>query len=232
MESYPSILLSAIALGFAVAAPLGPTGTTAVRQGLAAGAGTAFWIGMGAALTDLAYITATYLGLTPLLLRLPWLTPLLYAVGAVMLGRMGLSAIRDAWRGASVPPPAAMLIAAPAGGRALVGAGWWPPLLLGITITVVNPATITSWLAVGGAFVAQHLVGLPPLPTAGALFGILLGSAGWFTILAGIVAVARTYLDRLPWLFRAVTAGSGLILLGFALAFAWQDVRFALGVGG
>jgi threonine/homoserine/homoserine lactone efflux protein len=229
MESYPSLLLSAVALGFAVAAPLGPTGTTAVRQGLATGASTAFWIGMGAALTDLAYITATYLGLTPLLLRLPWLTPLLYAVGALMLGRMGWGALRDAWRGASVPPPMAALVPAPVGGRSMGGAGWWSPLLLGISITIVNPATITSWLALGGAFVAAHLVGLPPLPTAGALLGILIGSAGWFTILAGIVAVARAYLDRLPWLFRAVTAGSGLILLGFALSFAWADVQLLLG---
>ena len=228
MEPYPALMLSAVALGFAVAAPLGPTGTTAVRQGLVAGAGTAFWIGMGAALPDLAYITATYLGVTPLLLRLPWLTPLLYAVGALMLGRMGGGALRDAWRGTSVPP-AAVPARAPAAGRALAGPGWWSPLLLGISITLVNPATITSWLALGGAFVAAHLVGLPPLPTAGVLLGILLGSAGWFTILAGIVAVARAYLDRLPWLFRAVTAGSGLILLGFALSFAWQDLRLLLG---
>jgi threonine/homoserine/homoserine lactone efflux protein len=227
MEPYPTLMLSAVALGFAVAAPLGPTGTTAVRQGLAAGAATAFGIGMGAALTDLAYITATYLGVTPLLLRLPWLTPVLYAVGALMLGRMGWGALRDAWRGTSVP--SAALVAAPAGGRTLAGAGWWSPLLLGITITIVNPATITSWLALGGAFVAAHLVGLPPLPAAGALLGILIGSAGWFTILAGIVAVARAYLDRLPWLFRAVTAGSGLILLGFAATFAWQDVQLLLG---
>ncbi len=229
MEPYPSLMLSAVALGFAVAAPLGPTGTTAIRQGLVAGAGAAFWIGMGAALTDLAYITATYLGLTPLLLRLPWLTPLLYAVGALMLGRMGLGALREAWRGASVPPSVATPVPASAAARPAGPTHWWTPLLLGITITVVNPATITSWLSIGGAFVAAHLIGVPPLPTAGALLGILLGSAAWFTILAGIVAVARAYLDRLPWLFRAITAGSGLILLGFALAFAWQDALLLLG---
>ncbi|MBI3943607.1 MAG: LysE family transporter [Chloroflexi bacterium] len=82
--------------GFAVAAPLGPTGITAIRQRLAHGSRTAFWIGMGAALTDLAYILATYAGLTPLLLRLPWLTPLLYGLGALVLGRMGFLAVMEA----------------------------------------------------------------------------------------------------------------------------------------
>ncbi|MBI3962186.1 MAG: LysE family transporter, partial [Deinococcus sp.] len=212
----------AVALGFAVAAPLGPTGTTAVRQGLTSGALVTFWIGMGAAFTDLFYILATYWGITPLLFRLPWLTPLLYGLGALMLGRMGLGAVRQAARGGrsfSAPTP---------GGNLPALSGWRAPLLLGISVTVVNPATITSWLSIGGAFIAAHLLTLSPLQAVGVMLGILVGSAAWFSILALLVGVARASLGRLPWLFRAAGLLSGLALLGFALAFAWKGIQLIL----
>ena len=219
---YTSLFCGAFALGFAVAAPLGPTGATAIRHGLASGGIVAFWIGAGAALTDLAYILAVWGGLSPLLLRLPWLEPVLFALGALMLGRMGWGAVRGAMAGTFAVPQAE---AAPATGAATARRarpGWWSSLLLGIGVTVVNPATITSWISVGGAFVTANLRGLPPLPAIGAMAGIMAGSLAWFGILAAAVGLARASLHRLPWLLRALGAVSGLILFGFALVFAWK----------
>lgn len=207
MNAYVGLFGAAAALGFAVAAPLGPTGAAAIRHGLTSGARAAFWIGMGAALTDLLYITATYFGLAPLLLRLPWLTPLLYLAGALVLGRIGLAALRQSATVAPVAPASPLL------------QGWRAPLLLGLGLTVVNPATITAWLSVGGAFVTDHLIGLPLLPALGVLLGILVGSAAWFTLLALLVGAARAGLGRLPWLLRAAGLLSGLVLLGFAVTF-------------
>ncbi len=55
------------------------------------------------------------------------------------------------------------------------------------------------------------------------------GSALWFSILAGIVGIARARIEQLPWLFRAVGFVSGLILLGFAIAFAVGGVDQLVG---
>ena len=218
---YASLFCGAFALGFAVAAPLGPTGATAIRHGLASGGMVAFWIGAGAALTDLAYILAVWGGLSPLLLRLPWLEPVLFALGALMLGRMGWGAVRGGIAGPFAAPQAGTAPEDHATARR-APRGWWSALLLGIGVTVVNPATITSWISVGGAFVTANLRGLPPLPAIGVMTGIMAGSIAWFGILAAAVGLARASLRRLPWLLRALGTVSGLILFGFALVFAWK----------
>ncbi|HYI16443.1 MAG TPA: LysE family transporter, partial [Thermomicrobiales bacterium] len=101
---------------------------------------------------------------------------------------------------------------------------WTTLLLLGVGITLINPATITYWLSVGGAFVAANLVERSLAGAFGAMLAIWVGSALWFTILAVIVGVTRARIEQLPWLFRAVGIVSGLILLAFAIAFAIRGV--------
>lgn len=196
---------------------------TAIRRGLATGAWAAFWVGMGAALTDFLYIAATYAGFTPILERVPGLKTILYIAGAVVLARIAYSAIRDALSGAGTPT----IDAIPGG----IIAREHPTtlLLLGIGITLINPATITYWLSVGGAFVAANLVERSLMGAVGAMIAIWAGSALWFSILAGIVGAARHRIERLPWLFRAVGLVSGLILMAFAIAFAVRGIDRLIG---
>lgn len=220
MPDYLSLLLRSFLLGLAIAAPVGPTSMTAIRRGLATGAWAAFWVGMGAALTDFFYIAATYAGFTPLLERVPGLKTVLYIAGAAVLGRIAYGAIRDALSGAGTPH-----VNAEDADVAVVRERWTTLLLLGIGITLVNPATITYWLSVGGAFVAANLVERSLAGAFGAMLAIWAGSALWFSILAGIVGFARSRIEQLPWLFRVVGLVSGLILLGFALAFAVRGLE-------
>lgn len=224
MGDYLGLLGQGAILGFGVAAPLGPTGATAIRRGLAFGGWAAFWVGIGAALTDFFYIVLTWLGVVPIITRVPALEPVLYLAGALVLGRMGWGAVREGLAGGMRPPSevdAATLSSAAVTWRAM--------LLLGITVTVVNPATITSWLSVGGAFVAGDLVERSFPEALGAMLAIFVGSAAWFTILATLVGVMRSSIGRLPWLFRAVGIASGLMLLGFALLFGWRGAAAVLG---
>ena len=215
MPDYVALLGRSFLLGLAIAAPVGPTSMTAIRRGLATGAWAAFWVGMGAALTDFFYIAATYAGFTPLLERVPGLKIVLYIAGALVLGRIAYGAIRDAWTGVGTP-----MVVNGNNGVAVVRERWTTLLLLGIGITLINPATITYWLSVGGAFVAANLIERSLAGAIGAMLAIWAGSAFWFSVLAGIVGVARARIEQLPWLFRSVGLVSGLILLGFAIAFA------------
>jgi threonine/homoserine/homoserine lactone efflux protein len=223
MSHYVALYAGAIALGFAVAAPIGPTGVTAIRYGLSRGATTAFWIGMGAAATDLAYVMAVYLGLAPLLNRVPWLPFVSYVAGTYMLGTMGLAAMKTA-----VASRRRRDMGKPTGRVDSLGDGWWRAFLLGLSITVVNPATISSWLSLGGAFVAANLVSLPVPAALAILTGIIVGSAGWFSILACLVGLARVASGRAPIILDLVGMASALILLGFAALFLVQAVRFVV----
>ena len=95
MPDYVALLGRSFLLGLAIAAPIGPTSMTAIRRGLATGAWAAFWVGMGAALTDFLYIAATYVGFTPLLERIPGLKTILYSAGAIGLGAGMFEVIRN-----------------------------------------------------------------------------------------------------------------------------------------
>ncbi len=223
MPDYVSLLGRSFLLGLAIAAPIGPTSMTAIRRGLATGAWAAFWIGMGAALTDFMYIAATYAGFTPILERVPGLKTILYIAGAVVLARIAFGAIRDALSGAGTPT----IDNVP--GTVVARESWTALMLLGMGITLINPATITYWLSVGGAFVAANLVDRSLPGAAGAMLAIWAGSALWFSILAGIVGAARHRIERLPWLFRGVGLASGLILMAFAIAFAVRGVDRLVG---
>lgn len=222
MPEYFKLLGTGLLLGIGVAAPLGPTSATAIRRGLIFGGWAAFWVGMGAALTDFFYIFLTYLGVAPLIARIPALEPVLYLVGAFVLGRMAFFAIREGISGGIVIPTTATPGIAEQN-------TWRSALLLGITVTVVNPATITSWLSVGGAYVANDLATRPFPEAFGGMLAVMVGSAAWFSVLAAIVGVARSSIGRFPWLFRAVGIVSGCILLAFAVVFGWKGLAEVFG---
>lgn len=234
MDPYATLVLGSVSLGLALAAPIGPIGAAAIRNGLTHGSRATFLLGLGATLSDLVYIVSAYIGITPLLIRIPWVFPLLYVVGAAILARMGWSTIREAIRQA----PAALSTepAAISAGEEVRKSGesspaastsnWRrSPLLLGFALGTVNPVAIATWMSFGVAFIAANLLRLPTIKALGVIVSISLGSALWFVILAGLIGLARVSLKRLPALLRAIAFLSGVSLLGFALTFVWRGLQ-------
>lgn len=213
------IVVRALILGFSVAAPLGPTGTTVVRRSMTSGSWYGFGIGLGAALTDFIYFGATLAGVTPLVERIDWLPPFLYIIGVVLLGKLGIESILESRRNID-----AVMI--PTRGTAPIhDYRWRDAVMLGIAITVVNPATISSWLSLGGAFSAAHMTDQPIAVAVAAMLAVAAGSAIWFGILAGVSGLGgRTSASRTPVLVRTVGFASGIILLAFAAVFLWRAI--------
>lgn len=204
-----NLLLAAFGLGLSVAAPLGPVSAAAIREGMERGTASAFLIGLGAATVDFLYLALVYAGVAPLLLRLPLLITGFYLAGALLLGRMAWGAVRRAREGA--------LPGAPGTGP---GAGAVKnAFLYGLGLTLLNPATIASWLAMGGAFAAAYLTGLTLPMVAAVLLAVFAGSAAWFLLLALAVGGARRVAGGRPWVFRAVNLAAGLALAGYAVLF-------------
>ena len=80
-------------------------------------------------------------------------------------------------------------------------------------LTLSNPATILSFIAVFGALVGRMAVASPWTM----VLGVLLGSALWWLLLSAAVGRLRERFDA-RWRTR-VNALSALLLAGFAL---WQ----------
>jgi threonine/homoserine/homoserine lactone efflux protein len=204
MSGLAALMAAGFGLGVSVAAPLGPVSAAAIREGLERGSGGAFLIGLGAATVDFLYLTLVYLGVAPLLLRLPWLMTLFYLAGAFLLGQMAWSALIRAYQGT-----------APTVSQTSHGNAY----LFGLGITLFNPSTIVSWLGLGGAFASAYLTRLSPAATGAVLLSVFAGSAAWFGVLALLVGGARRLAGGRPWVFRAVNLIAGLALSLFAIIF-------------
>lgn len=200
-------LLRGLALGFAIAAPVGPIGVLCIRRTLADGRLVGFVTGLGAATADACYGAVAAFGVSAVSSVLVGQRLWIHVIGAfflVWLGLRTLIATPAAARAAPLSPASAAHTR-----RGLPGA-WMSTL--GLTLT--NPATILSFAAI---FAGLGLGGVGSVAAGLTVVGVFLGSALWWLLLSGGVSLLRARLDARA--MRAVNIGSGLALLGFA-AFA------------
>jgi threonine/homoserine/homoserine lactone efflux protein len=196
------LFLRGVALGVAIAAPLGPVNVAMIDRGLRQGFRAAFLLGLGSTVADLAYILVAYAGADPLS-RHAWARILLFGAGAVVLLWLGSGAI-----GAALRPRLDEPSAAPGRG----------PFTAGALITLLNPMSIALWLGLLGAELAGR-------PRAGAVTEIayvaalLLGCLLWVLVLSVTLHYGRRLVRR--GLLRAISGAAGAALI-------WFGVRFAL----
>lgn len=189
-----------VAIGFAIAAPVGPIGILCIRRTLASGRAHGLASGLGAAAADAIYGAIAAFGLTSASAWLVEQQALLRSGGGVFLLYLGMRT----------------LLAKPqqstskAGDRGLL-------LAFGSTfaLTLTNPLTIMSFAAV---FAGLGIIGTRGNYFSAALLvgGVFTGSSLWWLTLSTAVGVARERFNSggLRWANRA----AGLIILGFGVA--------------
>lgn len=191
-------------IGLSIAAPVGQIGVLAIQRTLRHGPAAGIATGLGAAVADALYGAVGAFGVTALI---AWLVG--HRGSFVLAGSLVLLAM--AWRIARQPPA-----------RRDGAAGEAPLLrLFGGTfvLTLSNPTTILSFIAVFGAIAGRTAQASPWLMVA----GVFAGSALWWFVLAGVVGRLREHFDD-RWQ-RRVNLASALLLAGFAL---WQLAQLGL----
>jgi putative LysE/RhtB family amino acid efflux pump len=190
-------LWTGIALGFVVAAQVGPIWLLCARTTLRVGAASGLAIGLGAATVDLLYAALGAAGVAPLL-AVPAFRLVLGLAGAVVLVLLGARTLRTALRvrlGAELPEETGSPRAA---------------LRTGLLATASNPATIASWAAIFGAASAGHTVRGANAAVA-LVLGVGLGSLAWHAVLVGGMRLLRRRVgDRT---LRAVDGVAGVALV-------------------
>jgi threonine/homoserine/homoserine lactone efflux protein len=200
-----ALFAQSLLIGFSIAAPVGPIGLLTIQRTLNHGPAAGLATGMGAAVADAAYGAVGAFGVTVLIQALTAARLPLVLGGAVFLLWMAWAI----WRA----PVAEQ--AAPAGGgkdllRCFAGT---------FVLTLSNPATILSFIAVFGTLAGRLQVASPWTMIA----GVLIGSALWWLLLATVVGRLRERFDA-TWR-RRVNVASAAVLSGFAL---WQVLDLAL----
>lgn len=206
-----NFFLKGLAIGFAIAVPVGPIGLLCVDRTLNRGALSGLVSGLGAASADAVYGSVAALGLTAVS---GWLVDhqfLLGLVGGGLLIVLGLKALRRREETAARVDKASR--------TGLVG-DYGSTFVL----TLTNPMTILAFSAI---FAGLGLVGADSGLAAGCLIaGVFVGSGLWWVILSGGVGLVRHRLS--PGVLQWINRLAGLILIGFGLALWLRQVWAAL----
>jgi len=191
-----SLLLRGLAIGLAIAAPVGPIGILCIRQSLAFGWVRGFVAGLGAATADAMYGCVAAFGLTFITNFLIEQQLWLRLVGGTFLCYLGIETFM------SLPSETV----ASARGNSLAGVytSTW-------MLTLTNPTTILTFAAI---FSGLSLASLKQNYYSALLLvvGVFCGSALWWLLLSGSVTLVKTKLN-LNWVNRL----SGSMITAFGI---------------
>jgi threonine/homoserine/homoserine lactone efflux protein len=227
VEALPlsSLFLQSLVIGLSIAAPVGPIGLLTIQRTLQSGSAAGLATGLGAAAADAVYGALGAYGVSAMInaltaARLPLAVGgglfLLWLAWSIWRAPVAERAARASGGSAGAGPPQAGR--SPLGGSEHSEPGSQPSELLRcfagtFVLTLSNPATILSFIAVFGVMAGRAAVASPALMVA----GVLIGSALWWLLLSTVVGRLRERFD-VHWR-RRVNASSALVLAGFAL---WQ----------
>lgn len=201
-------VLKGFAIGFAVAAPVGPVGLLCIRRSILDGRVAGFVTGLGAATADAIFGLIAALGLSTVTAFLDR-----HATGFQLAGGLCLLAIGAA----------TMRSRPPARENGSVHAANLPAAYAStIAITLTNPMTIAGFIGIFTGF------GIG-LGTTGAgqvswlVLGVFLGSTAWWLLLSGC---AGWFGKKIPdGGLHAINVGAGLAIAFFGV---WQLAALAL----
>jgi threonine/homoserine/homoserine lactone efflux protein len=205
-----ALLLKGIAIGFSIAAPVGPIGVLCIRRTLTAGPLAGLATGLGAATADAAYGAVAAFGLTIVSSFLVDQGAWLRLVGGGFLCYLGVRTPLST-PAADASPVRTMSLAA-----AYVST---------LALTLTNPATILSFVAVfAGLGAGLNASGGAAVLVVG---GVFAGSTLWWLILSGGVSLVRSRFDAIAR--RWVNRLSGVVVTGFGIAALWSALPHPIG---
>jgi threonine/homoserine/homoserine lactone efflux protein len=194
-----TLFAKSLLIGLSIAAPVGPIGLLVIQRTLQRGALVGLATGLGAAAADALFGAVGAFGVS-------WVVDALVGARVPLALGGGAFLLWLAWRTWHSPPADKVA-------QAGAGAGLLSCFAGTLVLTLSNPATIFSFIAVFGTLGARLAVSSPWTMVA----GVLLGSALWWLLLSTLVGRLRSRFNASAqaWVNRA----SALLLAGFAL---WQ----------
>ena len=199
-----ALFAQSLLIGLSIAAPVGPIGLLVIQRTLQRGSLVGLATGLGAAVADALYGAIGAFGVR-------WVIDALVGARVPLALGGGAFLLWLAWRIWHSKPAERAAQAGGGGGLLSCFAGTF-------VLTLSNPATIFSFIAVFGTFGARLAGGSPWMMIA----GVLVGSALWWLLLSAAVGRVRSRFNARAQAW--VNRGSALLLAGFAL---WQLASLA-----
>jgi len=188
-------------IGVSIAAPVGPIGLLCIQRTVLQGRAIGFAIGLGAATADAVYGSVAGFGIDVVSNFLIDQRMWIHLIGGALLLLLGV-------KGLSARP------AEQVGQTKSAERGFWWSYLSTFLLTIMNPMTILSFVAI---FAALGVANSPHeyMSAAITVIGVFLGSALWWLILSGIADWLKGKLNNatISWIGRF----SAVIIIGFGI---------------
>lgn len=192
-----------VAIGVAVAAPIGPINLMCIQQTLGRGFPFGVLTGLGAVLGDGSFAAVAAFGITAISSRLIAHAGTIQIVGGLVLVAIGIKTL--------LTPPHPIH----AGRRARIASHM---SIVGATyfLTITNPATMLGFAAIFGGF--GNLVSRPGDYAAATVLvaAVMAGSLLWWLLLSWFVSLFKAQLSERG--LRLINTVSGLTIAVFGLA--------------
>jgi threonine/homoserine/homoserine lactone efflux protein len=203
---YLPLFFKGLALGFAIAAPVGPIGVLCIRKTVHFGRLSGFCSGLGAAAADAIYAIIAAFGLTFISDFLIQSHFWLRLFGGAFLIYLGLRTCFSR-KNESAPAPVTH--------KTLIA-----DFLSTFLLTFTNPLTILSFIAVfAGLGLTQFSGGY--MGAISLVAGVLIGSSLWWLILSEGVSLFRHKISQ--EVMGYINVGAGISIVAFGLL-AWSSL--------
>lgn len=199
-----SLLLTGVAIGLAVTAPLGPVNILVIRNAIRRGLGTAFLVGLGAVAGDMLYATAAAYGVS-------WVSHLIddYAKPLMIAGGL-LLVVVGVWLARK------RVEMAPAGEDEPQAARVAGRMLAAFGLTISNPGEFFGFLAIFGTMsgvLRLHDDWTRP-PTV--IAGVAIGGVLWWLFLGFLVSRFRSRIGAA--MLERISRWTGILIAAFGFA--------------
>lgn len=205
------LLLTGMAIGLAMTAPLGPVNILVIRNAIRRGFAMAFLVGLGAVVADCLYAVAAAYGVSSIArIITTYANPLMMA-GGLLLVVMGVRLARKRTGFGAV------IQEGPARSGQVAGR-----MLGAFTLTLTNPGEFFGFLAIFStmnAILRLHENALRP-PTV--VLGVVLGGALWWLFLSFTVSRFRERIS--DTLFQRINRWTGVLIAAFGFALLMEAV--------
>ena len=189
-------------LGIVTGVPIGPVNVAVINSAYRHNLRRAIGVGLGGAVADTIYALLGILLMGHLLARTAWLPPVLFLVSGLVLIAYGVITVRA---------PAIDPMASVSQRKATNGEHLAAGFVLGVTLIVLNPAALVTWVVIVGSLPIMTEATRWEGTLAG--LGVGVGSFLWFSFVAFLADRGKRLLgNKAIWITR--TIGVGLIGYG------------------
>lgn len=203
-----AMIAAAFMIGIVVSIPPGPVVIATGQRAISRGFWHAITFNMGSILADAFYVLLVYFGVSALLAENNTYRFVLWVLGGAWLCWMGIDAIRTPIDLSALEKTAQQM-------------SRWRNFRSGLIITLFNPLTIVSWIALAGNFYnTVWREDWPPVQHFGlvAVVAMLVGAFAWVIIISLVLSSIRHKIS--PRVLKILSTVSGLSLLFYGVS-AW-----------